>query len=89
MEKKYVGKYQFSHFYLKAMNSTLYLFLIFSFPNDCRYLSHVHKCILQDTEYELPEELSDDYLNVRFGMRPFSRKSHEKTKRLLVSNGKV
>ena len=39
-------------------------------------MNDVHKCILNDVEDGIPVELSDEHLNVCYGMYPFARKSH-------------
>ena len=39
-------------------------------------MNDVHKCILNDVEDGVPVELSDEHLNVCYGMYPFACKSH-------------
>ena len=39
-------------------------------------MNDVHKCILNDVEDGIPVELSDEHLNVHYGMYPFACKSH-------------
>ena len=53
----------------------------------CRYLADIYRCTLKNSDTELPEELSDEYLNVRLGMYHFARESHEKNDK--VSDNKT
>ena len=49
-----------------------------------RYLGDVHRCILK--EEDVPDELSKDNLNVKYGMYHFLRKTHESNEKVSTDN---